>query len=78
MYGIHKNGHVTQVFESIYEAMRSFGEEDKGKGICTSIKWGSRWKGYLWYKADTLEWNLLHTLGYLVFRVDMDNRTWVD
>ena len=55
VYGIHKNGHVTQVFESIYEAMRSFGEEDKGKGICTSIKWGSRWKGYLWYKADTLE-----------------------
>ncbi len=53
VYGVHKNGHVTPVFDSISEAMRSFNEEDRGKGICTSIKWGSRWKGYLWYYSET-------------------------
>lgn len=53
VYGVHKNGHVTPVFESISAAMRSFNEEDRGKGICTSIKWGSRWKGYLWYYSTT-------------------------
>ena len=52
VYGVHKNGHVTETFESISAAMRSFGEEDRGKGICTSIKWGSRWKGYLWYYSE--------------------------
>ena len=53
VYGVHKTGHVTPVFESISAAMRSFDEEDRGKGICTSIKWGSRWKGYLWYYSET-------------------------
>ena len=52
VYGIGKEGNRTKVFNSISDAMRAFGEEDKGKGICSSIKWGSRWKGYLWY-ADT-------------------------
>ena len=49
VYGVHKDGSVTQVFSTITEAVRAFGEDDKGKGICTSIKWGSRWKGCLWY-----------------------------
>ena len=52
VYGVHKDGSVTKVFDTISAAMRSFGEEDRGKGICTSIKWGSRWKGYQWYYAD--------------------------
>ena len=53
VYGVHKDGSVTQVFTTISEAMRAFNEEDRGKGICTSIKWGSRWKGYLWYYCDS-------------------------
>lgn len=53
VYGVGKEGQVTKTFDSISEAMRSFNEEDKGKGICTSIKWGSRWKGYLWYYSDS-------------------------
>ena len=52
VYGIHTDGHVTPVFESIVSAMRAFDEDDRGKGICTSIKWGSRWKGYKWYYSD--------------------------
>ena len=52
VYGVHKDGHVTPVFESITAAMRAMGEEDRGKGICTSIKWNLRWKGYLWYYSD--------------------------
>ena len=35
--------------------MRAFGEEDKGKGICTSIKWGNYWRGYKWYYSDPLD-----------------------
>ena len=53
VYGVGKSGEVTKVFDSILDAMRAFGEEDRGKGICTSLKWGSRWKGYLWYYKDT-------------------------
>jgi len=53
VYGVHKDGSVTQIFDTISAAMRAFGEEDRGKGICTSIKWGSRWKGYLWYYCDS-------------------------
>ena len=53
VYGVHKDGHVTPVFESIVAAMKEFGEDDRGKGICTSIKWGSRWKGYLWYYSES-------------------------
>jgi len=49
VYGVNKDGHHTPVFESIQVAMRTFGGDDRGKGICTSIKWGQRWKGYLWY-----------------------------
>ena len=52
VYGVGKEGNHTKIFPSISDAMRAFGEEDKGKGICSSIKWGSRWKGYLWYYAD--------------------------
>lgn len=52
VYGIHKEGHVTPVFDSISAAMRAFDEDDRGKGICTSIKWKQRWKGYMWYYAD--------------------------
>ena len=52
VYGVHKDGSVTKIFPTISEAMRSFDEEDKGKGICTSLKWGSTWKGYQWYYAD--------------------------
>jgi hypothetical protein len=52
VYGVHKDGHVTPVFNSITEAMRAMGEEDRGKGICTSIKWNQRWKGYMWFYAD--------------------------
>ncbi len=51
VYGIHKEGHITPIFDSITLAMRAMNEEDRGKGICTSIKWGQRWKGYLWYYA---------------------------
>jgi len=52
VYGIHKEGHVTPIFDSITEAMRAMGEEDRGKGICTSLKWNQRWKGYMWFYAD--------------------------
>lgn len=52
VYGIHKEGHITPVFDSISDAMRAMDEDDRGKGICTSIKWGQRWRGYLWYYAD--------------------------
>ena len=52
VYGIGKENNYTKTFDSISEAMRAFGVEDKGKGICTSIKWGTRWKGYLWYYSD--------------------------
>ena len=52
VYGVNKDGHYTEVYESIAAAMRAFGEEDKGKGICTSIKWKRRWRGYLWYYRD--------------------------
>lgn len=52
VYGVNKDGDVTKTFNSISEAMRHFNEEDRGKGICTSLKWKQRWKGYLWYYAD--------------------------
>ena len=52
VYGVNKDGDVTKVFTSISDAMRAFGEEDRGKGICTSIKWKQRWKGYMWFYAD--------------------------
>ena len=52
VYGIHKEGHVTPIFDSISEAMRAMGEDDRGKGICTSLKWNQRWKGYMWFYAD--------------------------
>ena len=52
VYGVHKDGHITPIFISITEAMRAMGEEDRGKGICTSLKWKQRWKGYMWYYAD--------------------------
>ena len=53
VYGIHKDGHVTPVFESIVSAMKAMGEDDRGKGICTSIKWAQRWKGYMWYYSES-------------------------
>ena len=53
VYGVHKEGHITPVFESITAAMKAMGADDKGKGICTSIKWKQRWKGYMWYYSDT-------------------------
>ena len=49
VYGVHKEGHVTTVFDSITNAMIAMGGDDRGKGICTSIKWKQRWKGYMWY-----------------------------
>ena len=52
VYGIHKEGHITPVFESITEAMKAMGADDRGKGICTSIKWKQRWKGYMWHYAE--------------------------
>ena len=52
VYGIHKEGHITPIFNSITLAMRAMGEEDRGKGICTSIKWKQRWKGYMWYYRE--------------------------
>ena len=53
VYGIHKEtGHCTPIFESISEAMRSVGESDRGKGICTSIKYGLTWRGYKWYYSE--------------------------
>lgn len=52
VYGVHKQGHITPIFDSITLAMKAMGEDDRGKGICTSIKWGQRWKGYMWYYAD--------------------------
>ena len=52
VYGIHKEGHITPIFDSISEAMRAMGADDRGKGICTSLKWNQRWKGYMWYYAD--------------------------
>lgn len=58
VYGIHKdNGHVTPIFESITAAMKSIGEDDRGKGICTSIKWNLTWRGYYWYYADDQKTN---------------------
>ena len=55
VYGVHKQGHITPIFQSITEAMKAMGEDDRGKGICTSIKWGSMWKGYKWYYSDQLQ-----------------------
>ena len=52
VYGVHKEGHITPIFISITEAMKAMGENDRGKGICTSIKWKQRWKGYMWFYAD--------------------------
>jgi len=52
VYGVSKENTYTKVYDSISDAMRDFGENDRGKGICTSIKWGSRWRGYLWYYSD--------------------------
>lgn len=52
VYGVNKEGHFTKVYESISEAMRDFDGDDRGKGICTSIKWGKRWRGYLWYYEE--------------------------
>lgn len=52
VYGVHKDGHVTPVFDSILDAMKALGGDDRGKGICTSIKWKQRWKGYMWYYSD--------------------------
>ena len=51
VYGINKDGDRTKVFESVVAGMRAFNEEDRGKGICTSIKWGNYWRGYRWYYA---------------------------
>ena len=51
VYGINRDGDRTKVFESVVAGMRAFNEEDKGKGICTSIKWGNYWRGYKWYYA---------------------------
>lgn len=53
VYGVNKDGHYTEVYESISAAVRAFGEDDRGKGICTSIKWGRRWRGYLWFYEDS-------------------------
>jgi len=53
VYGVNKDGHYTEVYESITAAMKAFGEDDKGKGICTSIKWGRRWRGYLWFYENS-------------------------
>ena len=52
VYGINRDGDKTKVFDSISDAMRAFGYEDKGKGICTSIKWDSYWCGYKWFYND--------------------------
>ena len=52
VYGVHKDGSITQQFESISAAMRACGGDDRGKGILTSIKWKKRWKGYMWHYAD--------------------------
>ena len=52
VYGVHKDGHITPIFNSITEAMRAMESDDRGKGICTSLKWNQRWKGYMWYYAD--------------------------
>jgi len=53
VYGINRDGDKTKVFDSISEGMRSLGEDDKGKGICTSIKWGNYWRGYRWYYSES-------------------------
>ena len=52
VYGVNREGDSTCVYESIAAACLSFGIEDKGKGICTSIKWGKTWMGYFWHYAD--------------------------
>ena len=52
VYGVHKEGHITPIFNSIKLAMLAMGGDDRGKGICTSIKWKQRWKGYMWYYAE--------------------------
>jgi hypothetical protein len=52
VYGVNSDGHYTQIYDSISDAMRDFGGDDRGKGICTSIKWNMRWRGYLWYYAE--------------------------
>jgi hypothetical protein len=51
VYGINRDGDRTKVFESVVAGMRAFDEDDRGKGICTSIKWGNYWRGYRWYYA---------------------------
>ena len=53
VYGVNKDGHFTKVYPSISDAMRDFDGDDRGKGICTSIKWGSRWRGYLWFYEES-------------------------
>ena len=53
VYGVNKEGHYTPVYDSISDAMRAFQGDDRGKGICTSIKWGQRWRGYLWYYENS-------------------------
>ena len=53
VYGVNKDGHYTKVYESISDAMRDFGGDDRGKGICTSIKWNKRWRGYLWFYEES-------------------------
>jgi hypothetical protein len=53
VYGVDATGNHTKVFESITAASRALGEQDnKGtKGICTSLKYKTRYKGYNWYYA---------------------------
>lgn len=53
VYGVNKDGHYTRVYDSISDAMRDFGGDDRGKGICTSIKWNRRWRGYLWFYEES-------------------------
>jgi len=51
VYGV-ADGDVTKIFDSITSASEAFGCDDRGKGICTSIKWKTKWKGYNWHYAD--------------------------
>ena len=50
-YGVDGNGAYTKTFDSLTEAMRALGGDDNCKGICTSIKWGNKWRGYNWFYA---------------------------
>lgn len=54
-YGIDDKGNRTKVFDSLTEACKGIAVNDKTKGICTSIKYGQKFRGYYWFYYDAPE-----------------------